>query len=197
MTQQVIAVGTSANDNTGDQIRTAFIKTNANFSELYTRTYGCFHKTANVTAGAADTVYSFDWSTDTTAHVNNQGVTVSSSAPTNVVIERKDYYQAFLEMQVKSTVNATRIAYIWLSINGVDILESCLKAEIKQGGAVEAHQLISKSWVLGELQASDYLEVKFAVSDPTGISLEYLPVQTIPYARPAVPSAIFTITSLG
>lgn len=37
MTQQVIAVGTNANDNTGDPIRTAFIKTNANFSELYRR----------------------------------------------------------------------------------------------------------------------------------------------------------------
>jgi hypothetical protein len=36
MTQQVINVGTVANDGTGDPLRTAFIKVNANFAEVYT-----------------------------------------------------------------------------------------------------------------------------------------------------------------
>ena len=35
MTQQIIDVGNVANDGQGDPIRTAFIKTNENFSELY------------------------------------------------------------------------------------------------------------------------------------------------------------------
>lgn len=35
MSQQVINVGTVANDGTGDPLRTAFIKVNANFAELY------------------------------------------------------------------------------------------------------------------------------------------------------------------
>lgn len=37
MTQQIINVGASANDGTGDPIRTAYIKTNDNFTELYAR----------------------------------------------------------------------------------------------------------------------------------------------------------------
>ena len=37
MTQQTILVGTSPNDGLGDPIRTAFIKTNANFNQLYAR----------------------------------------------------------------------------------------------------------------------------------------------------------------
>jgi hypothetical protein len=37
MTQQVIAVGTVGNDGTGDPLRTAFSKANANFAELYSR----------------------------------------------------------------------------------------------------------------------------------------------------------------
>jgi hypothetical protein len=37
MAQQVINVGASANDGTGDQNRTAFQKINANFSEVYSR----------------------------------------------------------------------------------------------------------------------------------------------------------------
>lgn len=35
MAKQVISIGTSANDGTGDPIRTAFDKTNDNFTELY------------------------------------------------------------------------------------------------------------------------------------------------------------------
>lgn len=37
MTLQVINVGTTANDGQGDAIRTAYIKCNENFAELYSR----------------------------------------------------------------------------------------------------------------------------------------------------------------
>ena len=37
MAQEIINVGTSPNDGTGDPIRTAYIKTNSNFNELYSR----------------------------------------------------------------------------------------------------------------------------------------------------------------
>ena len=40
MTQQTINVGSSANDKTGDPIRTAFIKVNQNFFDLYTHVLG-------------------------------------------------------------------------------------------------------------------------------------------------------------
>ena len=35
MAKQVIGIGTTANDGTGDQVRVAFDKTNQNFTELY------------------------------------------------------------------------------------------------------------------------------------------------------------------
>lgn len=35
MTKQVIGIGTTANDGTGDPLRTAFNKANQNFTELY------------------------------------------------------------------------------------------------------------------------------------------------------------------
>ena len=35
MAKQVIGIGTTANDGTGDPLRTAFTKTNDNFTELY------------------------------------------------------------------------------------------------------------------------------------------------------------------
>lgn len=36
MAQQNINVGTAANDGTGDPLRTGFVKTQANFTDLYT-----------------------------------------------------------------------------------------------------------------------------------------------------------------
>jgi len=49
MTQQIIDVGSTANDGTGDPIRSAFIKTNDNFTELYNPT--TVSVTGNVTGG--------------------------------------------------------------------------------------------------------------------------------------------------
>ena len=48
MTQQVINIGAGANDSTGDPIRTAFAKVNANFTELYSSR----HTTQLVTASS-------------------------------------------------------------------------------------------------------------------------------------------------
>jgi hypothetical protein len=65
MSQQTIAVGAAANDGTGDTLRDAFIKANANFTDLYTRrslpyvSGNAYLQGLFVTGGggAADTLY--------------------------------------------------------------------------------------------------------------------------------------------
>jgi hypothetical protein len=159
-----------------------------------TSSKGCFHKLANITAPVADTVYAFDWYTDATPHINTRGVTVTSANPSRISISTAGIYTVFLEMQIKNTVSANREAYIWLAKNGSDVAETCVKVEIKQGGGTDAYQLMSKQWVLDNVSANDYIEVKFAVNNVSGISLEYTPAQTTPYVRPAIPSATITVT---
>lgn len=226
MTIQSINIGSAPNDGSGDPLRTAFGKTNDNFSNLTTdintvssnvstlstavtaiqsnvtvlqnRAFGCFHKTANVQAGAANTVYPFDWYANTTAHVATEGVTVNADSPSNVIISTTGSYTVSLEMQVRSSVNAIREAYLWLAVNNVNKSESTIKAEIKSGGGgADAHQVINKLWLLEDIQANDAVEIRFAVNDPSGINLEYIPAQTTPYIRPAVPSATLTILPVG
>ena len=157
-------------------------------------TYGCFHKLANITAPAADTVFEFDWFANTTPHINTNGVTVTSADPTHINIAAPGVYTVFLEMQIKNTVNANRETYIWLAKNGQDISESCCKVEIKQGAAADAYQLLSKQWIVDDVEANDYLELRFAVDNVSGISLEFTAEQTSPYLRPAIPSATITVT---
>jgi hypothetical protein len=158
---------------------------------------GCFHKTANVTAAASDTVYAFDWYTDTTAHITD-GVTVTSAQPTRVVLSSTGNYEAFIEMQVRSTGNAERDVFLWLAKNGNDIAQTAVKIQIRGGGLSNpVYQLLTKKWLLDDITANDYIELRFALSDYDRISLEYTAAQTSPYPRPAVPSAVLTITQLG
>ena len=81
--------------------------------------------------------------------------------------------------------------------NGTDLSETRIKAEIKQGGGTDAYQLISKLWLLENIAANDYIEVRFAVDNITGISLEYEAAQTSPFAMPAQPSATITVAPVG
>ena len=51
MAKQTINIGSSANDGTGDQLRTAFDKTNDNFIELYNMTKASVPTTAVGSSG--------------------------------------------------------------------------------------------------------------------------------------------------
>lgn len=73
MTQQVINIGSSANDGTGDPLRQAFDKINDNFSELYAR-------------GAAGS--NFDLSDNDIEAINsNGGINLIPNGTGKVVIE--------------------------------------------------------------------------------------------------------------
>jgi hypothetical protein len=157
----------------------------------YRRTFACLHKVANVTAAAADTVYNFDWTADVTAHVNTQGITVSDTSRLN--FDAAGAYTATLEMQAANTDNQDRIAYIWLAKNGTDIAETRIRVKLQK----QNEQVITKVWLLENIAATDYIELRFAVDNTSGISLNYSAAQTTPFVMPAQPSATFTITPVG
>lgn len=160
------------------------------------RAQGCFHKTATVTADQANTAYSFDWYTDTTVHLADD-VSITSAQPTRVVLSKAGNYLAFIEMMVKITGNANRDVFLWLSKNGTNISQTTVKVALR-GGSVEnpLYETLAKQWFVDGIQANDYIEVKFALSRVDLIELEYTPAQTTPYIRPAIPSAVLTITTV-
>jgi hypothetical protein len=157
--------------------------------------HGCFHKMADVTAVAADTIYEFDWFTDVTQHVGDSGVTVTSGQPTRLNIDTAGDYLVMLEMIVKITGNAERNVFLWLARNGNDIAESAVKISLRQG-VNPVYQTFNKPWLLHNINANDYIQLKFALSRVDDIKLEFTAAQTVPYVRPAIPSAVITITSV-
>ena len=80
MAKQVINIGTTANDGTGDPLRTAFDKVNDNFTELYSDDEG---DVGSIVAGDAISVSSATG--DVT--VNVSGLTTSEIAADTLVIE--------------------------------------------------------------------------------------------------------------
>ena len=159
----------------------------------YDRTFGCFHKIANVTAANANVVFNFDWFANTTPHVDTNGVTVTSLDPTHINIDKSGSYSVFIEMQAKNTDNQDRTVWIWLAKNGTDIPETTIKIVLLK----QWQQVIAKLWLLENIVANDYFEVRFAVDDISGISLEYNDAQVTPFAYPAQPSATITILPVG
>lgn len=157
----------------------------------YRRTFGCFHKLASITAPAADTVYPFDWTVNTTPHVNTNGITVANTS--QLVFDNAGDYNVVLEMSAQNIDNANRTAYIWLAKNGTDLAETCVKLVLTK----DTSTMLAKDWLVNGVAANDYIEVRFAVDNTSGISLEYTPAQTTPYVRPAVASATITITPVG
>jgi hypothetical protein len=156
-------------------------------------TYGCFHKLASLTAPAANTVYNFDWYTDTTVH-ESEGVTVTSSNPTRISIAKSGKYSVFTEMIVRINGVGERNVFLWLAKNGTDIPETGVKVSLRQGGADNpVFETLAKQWFLDDINANDYIELRYALNRVDLIQLEYTPAQTEPYIRPAIPSATITI----
>lgn len=77
MVQQVVNIGSVANDGTGDPLRTAFTKVNQNFSELYGK-------------GAAGA--NFDFTDNTLASTNTNGNIELSPNGTGIVVVQDDKF---------------------------------------------------------------------------------------------------------
>jgi hypothetical protein len=60
MTQQIISTGAVANDGEGDPLRTAFTKTNNNFTELYARVQSTPPATSKGSVGDVAGMTSYD-----------------------------------------------------------------------------------------------------------------------------------------
>ena len=77
MAKQNINVGTAANDKKGDSLRAAFVKVNANFTELYTALG--INADGNLNIGAFEFAGSVMSTTDSSAIVIDQATTITSN----------------------------------------------------------------------------------------------------------------------
>ena len=92
MVQQVISIGATANDGTGDPLRTAFTKINENFTEIY----------AKDAAGA-----NFDFTQNTLSATNTNGNIELSPNGSGHVVVNDDVLRIDTSRTISSSVGST------------------------------------------------------------------------------------------
>ena len=111
-------------------------------------------------------------------------------------------YKITYSLQFVNTDNAIHNAAVWLKVNNVDVPRSTTVFTLQaRKSAGVFNFLCGYSEVVFSLEAGDELELYWAAdaayrASPArdGIYIEHLAAQTVPYERPAVPSAIGSIT---
>lgn len=114
-------------------------------------------------------------------------------------------YKITYGLQFANTDNSPHDAVVWLRVNGVDAPNSATKFTItsRKSAGVPSYML-GYSEAVFELNSGDEVELYWATDKAysttgpvDGVYIEYIPAQTSPYAHPAVPSAIGSITFLS
>jgi hypothetical protein len=162
----------------------------SNAAEADSTPYGAFQDSTDQTAANTTTAYAV---TLNTTDFSN-GIYVSNSSRINV--RNYGIYNLQFSIQFKNTTNDGQDVDIWFRKNGTNIAASNSRFHMpaRKSGGDPSHLIAALNFFL-ELQANDYVEVMWRVTD-TGVSIEHFDTSTSP-TRPAVPSAIVTMTYIA
>ena len=110
-------------------------------------------------------------------------------------------YKIDYGLQFANTDNDIHFATVWLRVNGDDVPYSAVKFSLparKSSG--EPFEMLAFSSIVFPVDANDRIELWWATEQhatsggAAGIYIESAPASTSPYTRPAIPSAIGSIT---
>jgi hypothetical protein len=127
------------------------------------------------------------------------------NAPGSATASISGMYKITYSLQLANTDNAQHDAAVWLKINNVDVPRSTTVFTVPARKSAGVFSYVcAYSEVVFSLEAGDEMELYWATNQSyrvsparDGIYIEYIAAQTVPpatYARPAVPSAIGSIT---
>lgn len=126
------------------------------------------------------------------------------SPPGMATADNGAVYKITYSLQFINTANAIHYVTVWLKINNTDLANSATKFAVpgrKSSSPGEEGFLCAYSEVTFEVQAEDDIELYWAtdqaynpVGPVDGVYMLHDAAQTVPFARPAIPSAVGSIT---
>jgi hypothetical protein len=151
--------------------------------------------TDQITADA-DTPTVVNWNT----LEGGNGFTLNSPGSATALVS--GIYKITYSLQFVNTDNAIHNAAVWLKVNNTDVPRSTTVFTLQARKSAGVFNFVcAYSEVVFSLEAGDELELYWAADaayrvSPArdGIYIEAIAAQTVPYVRPAVPSAIGSIT---
>ena len=147
-------------------------------------------------AGGNDTPTVVNWNT------LDSGLGWTLNAPGKAIAGYSGIYTIRYSLQFVNTDNAIHSAVVWIKVNGVDLANSSTEFSIPaRKSALVPSYVAGYSEATFAINAGDEIELYWATDlagNPTtptnGVYIFHDPAQTVPYARPAIPSAIGSIT---
>lgn len=117
------------------------------------------------------------------ANDGTDGISVSYSGVYN--------YQ--FSVQLKNTDTQIHSAWIWLRLNGVDVAGTGSKFDVTNSHGGTPGYVIAACNFYVQLEAGDTVEMWAAVDD-VSVTFDATAAQTSPFAMPAIPSVVATLT---
>ena len=188
----------------------------SNALRLYFNTLDAFTINLSNTAGGASLSIPHISALDTTdqyATGNNiptivkwntldSGLGWTLNAPGSAVAGYSGVYTIRYSLQFVNTDNAIHSAVVWMKVNTFDVPNSSTEFSIPARKSAGVPSFVAGySEITFVVEAGDEIELYWATGlagNPTtptaGVYIFHDPAQTVPYARPAIPSAIGSIT---
>lgn len=108
-------------------------------------------------------------------------------------VEQSGIYNYQFSVQLRNSDTQIHSAWIWLRINGVDVAGTGSKFDVtNKHGGIDGFVIAACNFYV-ELQANDYIEMWAAV-DNTAITFDATGASTSPFAMPAIPSVVATLS---
>ena len=193
-----------------------FTESFSNALRLYFNTLDAFTTNLSTTAGgsalsfphiaASDSTDQIATGNDTPTVVKwntlDSGLGWTLNAPGSAVAGFSGIYTIRYSLQFVNTDNAIHEAVVWLKVNGIDLANSTTAFSVPaRKSALVPSYVAGYSEVTFEIDSGDEIELYWATDlagNPTvptaGVYIYHDTAQTVPYARPAIPSAIGSIT---
>lgn len=127
------------------------------------------------------------------------------NAPGSATAQYAGIYKITYSLQFANTANAAYDATVWLKVNGVNVANSATNFSLpaRKSAGVPSY-VCGYSEAAFDMNAGDTVELYWATElagDPDnaidGVYIYHDGAQTSPYSRPAIPSAIGSITYLS
>jgi hypothetical protein len=149
--------------------------------------YGAFSDTTSQAIALANTPQTITMNTTDLV----DGVYLGSPS-SRVYCPKSAKYNFQFSLQLQSSSASTKTVAIWARINGVDVPNTGTDITISGSGT----ELVAAWNFFLPMKAGQYFELVWASGD-TNVSLYTATAQTSPYARPAIPSVIMTVSEVG
>lgn len=110
-----------------------------------------------------------------------------------IVVEQSGIYNYQFSVQWKNTDSQEHDSWIWLRINGADVAGTASQFTVPaRHGSVDGALIAAANFYVS-LQANQYVSMYAAVSN-TAVTMDAAAAQTSPFAMPAIPSVVATLS---